>query len=708
MNGRPVLFNSSRDISKRIRIEEALRLKERYQRALLDNFPFAVWLKDTDSRFLSVNAEFANVFGFNTSGDLIGKNDFDIAPPELAEKYHSDDLLVLDSRQNKNIEEIIFTGGEYRWFETYKAPVIDINQQLLGTVGFARDITARKQVEESLHLAASVFTYAREGIMITKPNGEIINVNEAFSRITGYSLNEVLGQNPKIFSSGQQSQEFYRALWQSLDDNGYWQGEIWNCRKSGEVYAELLTISAVRDTQGRTLNYVALFSDITPQKEHEHQLEHIAHFDALTNLPNRVLLADRLHLAMNQTLRRSEFLAVVYLDLDGFKDINDNHGHATGDQLLMIIANRMKEAMRDGDTLARLGGDEFVAVLVDINDSASCIPMFRRLLDSASEPILIGSSLLRVSASLGVTFYPQDIEVDADQLLRQSDQAMYQAKLSGKNRFHIFDSRQDSSIRIYHENLELIRLALAKQEFLLHYQPKVNLQTGEVIGVEALIRWQHPQSGLLPPAGFLSTIEEHPLAIELGEWVIETSLAQIEQWQLIGLDIPISVNICAKHLQQDNFVERLSNILAAHPQVSPSKLELEILETSALEDILYVSKIIERCSAFGVKFALDDFGTGYSSLTYLKRLPVAQIKIDQSFIRDMLDDPDDLAILVGVIGLAKAFNRTIIAEGVETMSHGESLLKLGCEFAQGYGIARPMLGDKIPNWVVTWYSNLSY
>ena len=405
---------------------------------------------------------------------------------------------------------------------------------------------------------------------------------------------------------------------------------------------------------------------------------------------------------MIQALRRNERLAVVYLDLDGFKGINDNYGHATGDQLLMILADRMKQTIRDEDTLARLGGDEFVAVLVDLNDATPCAPILKRLLDSASEPVVIENNVLQISASLGVTFYPQDREIDADQLLRQADQAMYQAKLAGKNRYDLFDAQQDSSMRSYHENLEQIRRALSQQEFRLHYQPKVNLRTGEVIGVEALIRWQHPQKGFLPPADFLPAIEEHQLAIDVGEWVIETALTQIEQWQLIGLDLPVSVNICAKHLQQDNFVERLSTILAAHPRVAPSKLELEILETSALEDILYVSKVIEKCSSFGVGFALDDFGTGYSSLTYLKRLPVAQIKIDQSFVFDMLENPDDLAILVGVIGLARAFNRSIIAEGVETAEHGKSLLKLGCELAQGYGISRPMPGNKIPEWVKAW------
>lgn len=707
LNGKPALFNSSRDITQRLRIEAALRLKEGYQRALLDNFPFAVWLKDTESRFLAVNAEFAHVFGCNAVDDLIGKNDFDIAPADLAASYVADDRHVLSSRQNKNVEEMIFTAGERRWFETYKAPVIDENQQLLGSVGFARDITDRKQAQENLLLAASVFTYAREAIMITTPDGSIVNVNEAFSRITGYAREDVIGRKPAILQSGQQNKEFYQDLWIKLLNSGHWQGEIWNRRKNGEVYAEMLTVSAVHDAEDRITHYVALFSDITPQKEHEKQLEHIAHYDALTKLPNRVLLSDRLHLAMTQAIRRNMPLAVVYLDLDGFKAINDSYGHESGDQVLTTIADRMKHVMRDGDTLARLGGDEFVAVLVDLDISATCVPMLSRLLDAASEPVLVGGLPLQVSASLGVTFYPQSEDMNADQLLRQADQAMYQAKLSGKNRYYLFDPLEDSNIRSYHENLEYIRNALVRQEFVLHYQPKVNLQSGEVIGAEALIRWQHEQRGLLPPAAFLPMIEDHDLAIDVGEWVINTALEQMEQWQAEGLDIPVSVNICARHLQKDNFVERLSVILSAHPQIDPARLELEILETSALEDLYHVSRVIEGCGDFGVSFALDDFGTGYSSLTYLKRLPVAQIKIDQGFVRDMLEDQDDLSILVGVLGLARAFNRTIIAEGVETERHGKALLQLGCELAQGYGIARPMPAEKMPAWVKQWHANFS-
>jgi diguanylate cyclase (GGDEF)-like protein len=491
-------------------------------------------------------------------------------------------------------------------------------------------------------------------------------------------------------------------MWRELLATGHWFGEIWNRRKNGEVYAEMKTISAVRDAQGNTQQYVALFSDITPIKEHEKQLEQIAHYDVLTTLPNRVLLADRLHQAMAQALRYRQILAVAYLDLDGFKAVNDTYGHETGDQLLIALARRMKETLRESDTLARLGGDEFVAVLMDIGDVSASVPMLTRLLEAAAEPVSLDGRLLQVSASLGVTFFPQTDEVDADQLLRQADQSMYQAKLAGKNRYHVFDSDQDRSVRGHHESLERIRRALTAGEFVLHYQPKVNMRTGDVIGAEALIRWQHPEKGLLPPGAFLPVIENHSLAIDLGEWVIARALIQMAAWRAAGSHIPVSVNISARQLQQSGFPQRLATILAAHPDARAGDLELEVLETSALEDLIGVSRVMKECRELGVEFALDDFGTGYSSLTYLKRLPVSLLKIDQSFVRDMLDDPDDLAILEGVISLATAFRRQVIAEGVETVEHGKMLLQLGCELAQGYGIARPMPAADLPGWVAGW------
>ena len=559
-----------------------------------------------------------------------------------------------------------------------------------------------KQNEANLQLAANVFTFAREGITITAADGTILDVNDAFTRITGYSREEVLGKNPRILSSGRQGREFYVGLWRSLIQKGHWYGEIWNRRKNGEVYAEMLTISAVRDAQGAATQYVALFSDITTAKEHQKQLEHIAHYDSLTSLPNRVVLADRLHQAMAQALRRGQRLAVVFLDLDGFKSVNDKHGHEAGDQLLIALSDRMKQALREGDTLARMGGDEFVAVLLDLDDTADSLPMLERLLAAAAQPVQFDDLTLQVSASLGVTFFPQAEEVDADQLLRQSDQAMYQAKLAGKNRYHLFDAEQDRSVRGHHESLERIQAALKAGEFVLHYQPKVNMRSGVVIGAEALIRWQHPQRGLLAPATFLPVVEDHPLAVGIGEWVIDTALQQVEGWRSVGLHMPVSVNVGARQLQEFDFVTRLRAMLARHPTIRPGDLELEVLETSALEDVMRISQVIESCREVGVMFSLDDFGTGYSSLTYLKRLQVAQLKIDQSFVRDMLDDPDDLAILEGVIGLATAFGRQVIAEGVETVACGSLLLQLGCELAQGYGIARPMPGNELAAWSAAW------
>ncbi|MEI8326238.1 MAG: EAL domain-containing protein [Betaproteobacteria bacterium] len=564
------------------------------------------------------------------------------------------------------------------------------------------DISERKQAEESLRLVASVFTHTREGIMIASVDGRIIEVNDAFTRITGYGRAEAIGANPRLLNSGRQEKAFFAQMWRDLMEKGHWYGEVWNRRKNGEIYPQFQTISAVRDQQGKVAQYVALFSDITLIKEQERQLEHIAHYDALTGLPNRALLADRLHQAMAQAQRHEHSLAVVFLDLDGFKSINDRYGHEAGDKLLIALAERMKQTLRDGDSLARLGGDEFVAVLLDLADLAATVPTFSRLLAAAAQPVTVGDLSLQVSASMGVSFYPQGQALDADELVSQADQAMYQAKLDGKNRYHVFDAEQDPSVRGHHESIDRIRRALSNQELVLHYQPKVNMRTGVVVGAEALIRWQHPQRGLLLPAVFLPVVEHHPLAVAIGEWVLETALAQMELWRASGLDIHVSVNVGARQLLQVDFVQRLRALLAAHPGVRPGDLELEVLETSALEDVAQASRIIAQCRAVGVCFTLDDFGTGYSSLSYLKRLPVTMLKLDQSFVHHMLNDPDDLSILGGVLGLASAFRLDVIAEGVETVEQGTMLMQLGCDLAQGYGIAPPMPAQDLPGWAAAW------
>ena len=597
---------------------------------------------------------------------------------------------------------LLCKDGTWKWTQS-KGMVVSstVEGKPLRMIGTHTDITQRKQDEEKLKLAAIVFSHAREGIMITDASGSIIEVNDTFSLITGYSREEAIGRNPRILKSDRQSPEFYAEIWKSLLEKDHWDGEMWNKRKNGEIYPENLNISSVRNASGQVQNYVALFTDISQMKEHQRQLEHIAHYDALTNLPNRVLLADRLSQAMVQCQRHRLSLAVVFLDLDGFKEVNDTHGHDLGDELLITLSHRMKETLREGDTLARIGGDEFVAVLADLACVEDCQPVLERMLQAVAGPVSLGAVVANVTASIGVAIYPQD-NADADQLMRHADQAMYVAKQAGKNRYHLFDTVKDDAMNIQRENISHVRAAIERREFVLHYQPKVNMRTGEVIGVEALIRWQHPSLGLLFPAAFLSIIENHTMSLDIGEWVIETALTQINQWQNQGLNLPISINIAAYQLQQSYFTNQLAALLRAHPEVNPQYLELEVLETSALSDTSQVSATMQACIALGVRFALDDFGTGYSSLTYLRRLPAHMIKIDQSFVRDMLTDADDLAIIEGVVGLAKAFQREVIAEGVETIEHGKALLQLGCHLAQGYGIARPMPADDIRAWLISW------
>jgi len=693
-------LNRSMDAVRQHELE--LRQSESRLQATLDALPDLLFEVSQSGRIHRYHSHCNNLLA--APPDLfVGKLFADIMPPDVSEVCFA---------AMREADEHGFSGGKIyalqlpqgkRWFELSVSPLRDAEEPDRHFIFIARDITQRKISDEKLQLAGRVFDHAREGIMVTSPSGVIVDVNEAFSRITGYAHEEAVGQRPSLLSSGRQGKGFYAALWRDLLERGYWSGEIWNRRKNGEEYAELMTVSAIRDSQGGTAQFVALLSDITQLKEHQSELERIAHFDALTNLPNRRLLTDRLQQAMNQAQRSGQQLAVAFLDLDDFKSINDTYGHDVGDLLLIALARRIKETLQEGDSLARIGGDEFVAVLIEQDSVAASLPMLTRLLGAASQPLQLGDLTVQVSASLGVTFFPQTQMLDADQLLRQADQAMYQAKLAGKNRYHLFDAEQDSSIRDRHETLAGIALALKHDEFVLHYQPKVNMRTGRVIGAEALIRWQHPNKGLLAPGLFLPVVEDHPLAVTLGEWVIDTALSQIETWRRAGLNLAVSVNVGARQLQQTDFVMQLKTILAAHPLVDPTCLELEILETSALNDMTQVSKVIEACEQIGVKFALDDFGTGYSSLTYLRRLRVALLKIDQSFVRDMLGDPDDLAILQGVIGLASAFKREVIAEGVETVPHGTALLQLGCDLAQGYGIARPMPADAIPDWVTHWH-----
>lgn len=432
------------------------------------------------------------------------------------------------------------------------------------------------------------------------------------------------------------------------------------------------------------------------------ELERIAKFDTLTGLPNRSLLLDRLVQAMAVAKRSGEWVAVVLIDLDGFKALNDRYGYGVGDQLLLAQAERMKGVLREGDTLARLSGDEFGVLLLGQTGADKCTVALERLLEVVAQPLQVQGMLMHTTASIGVVLVESQDDTSPEKLLRQADQAMYRSKQAGRNRYTFFNTEQERSVHEHHAFMRSIRAAVARNEFVLHYQPKVHLRTGAVIGVEALIRWQHPEQGFLAPGQFLPLIENDPVHIEVGQWVLAHALAQAGAWLAQGLRVPISVNIGALHLQQDDFVDQLRALLAQHPHLPPNMLEIELLETSALEDLGRVRHVLNACHDLGVKTALDDFGTGYSSLTYLKQLPVDYLKIDRSFVSDMLDNPDDLLILTSVVNLAADFQLQVVAEGVENVAQGVKLLALGCELGQGYGIARPMPAEALPVWMAQW------
>ena len=528
--------------------------------------------------------------------------------------------------------------------------------------------------------------------------GNITYVNEQFCTISGYSAQELLGQNHRILNSEQHPAEFFIDMWQSISRGQVWRGEICNRSKDGRLYWVESTIVPLFDAANqRVEKYVSIRFDVSEKRTLMQTLQWRAERDELTGLPNRFLLSERLEQAIAAVQRYHGTLAVGMLDLDGFKLINDRYGHATGDRLLVAVADRLKQIMRGEDTLARLGGDEFVLVL-RVQDTEELESAMRRILSALSSVYTIDGIGIHISASIGVTLYPNDNE-DAETLLRHADQAMYKAKQRGRDCFHLFDVALDKVAKTAFETVIRVSQALHNGELCLYYQPKVNLNSGAVIGFEALLRWQHPQEGLIPPLDFLPLVEQTDLIVEIGEWVIDQALNQIGRWAALGHTWSVSVNIAALHFQRADFTETLKSLLACHPNVAPQMLDIEIVESVVLENIQHVSKSLIACQDLGVTFSLDDFGAGYSSLSYLKQLPTQSIKIDQSFIRHILDDKDSLVLTKAIIGLAKSFNREVIAEGVETVEQAVLLMRLGCDVAQGYGIAKPMPVEQVSRWV---------
>ncbi|MGZ5000387.1 MAG: putative bifunctional diguanylate cyclase/phosphodiesterase [Methylomonas sp.] len=558
---------------------------------------------------------------------------------------------------------------------------------------------ARQRNEQSLRLAAKVFSDAQEGIFFADHEGIIIDANQAFLDMTGFSQEEVVGRQSTIFDSDLHDPAFIANMWDAIKRDSYWRGEIWSRKKNGEIFPELLSMTPVYDNDENLLCYLGMLTDITELKQHQQQMEHIAFHDPLTHLPNRQLLSDRLQRGLARAERTRESIAVACLDLDGFKEVNDNFGHGIGDALLIEVANRLLRCIRTGDTVARMGGDEFVILLCEITSQQHCETTLQRILIEMATPFSLGGdNIATISGSIGYTLFPED-NTDADTLLRHADQAMYAAKQAGKNRFRLFDVMGEKRCYANTAVISRIETALKNQELQLYIQPKIDLRNGKVVGGEALIRWAHPVRGIIPPDEFLPLVEHHPLGIAIGEWVIGEALRLMRLWSTQGIILPLSVNISIDHLKHDNFYARLAALLQEFPDIPPQHLEIELMESAALEDIHKTNALIHHCKGLGLRFALDDFGNGCSSLTYLKHLSVDTLKIDRPFVHDMLENEDNQAIVRGAISLAQAFCSQSVAKGVESWQHAALLSKLGCDIAQGHAIAAPMPAEAIPDWI---------
>jgi diguanylate cyclase (GGDEF)-like protein/PAS domain S-box-containing protein len=584
--------------------------------------------------------------------------------------------------------------GSRRWFALrfhYAPPTDGIGARIWGV---AVDIDESRRTEDQLRLLANVFEYSGEAIVVTDAENRIVSVNRSFVRLTGYSLEEVRGQNPRILSAGRTPADDYRAMWQAIAEKGSWEGEIWDRRKDGSSYPKLLTISTLKDSAGRITHHIGSFTDISERKLAEERIYHLAHHDTLTGLSNRFSLHNRLTQAISSVRRESRALAVLFLDLDHFKAINDSLGHSVGDRLLIEVARRLKSCVRESDVVARLGGDEFVVVMTDVGDVPLSVisAMAAKILQRLTEPHVIDGRDLNATPSIGIAVFPDDGQ-DADALMKNADVAMYHAKSLGRHNFQFFAASMNEAAA---ERVELegsLRQAIEGGELLLHFQPQIDAVSGRVVGVEALVRWQHPSRGMVLPGKFIPMAEETGLIDPLGHWVLNAACKQLWMLGRQGWKgMRMAVNLSARQLRQENLVDHIQELLVAY-RLEPGDLELEITESAAMEDADITIGILRRLRDLGVVLAIDDFGTGYSSLAYLKLLPIQRLKLDHSFVRDIETDHNDAIICSATIALAHSLGLEVVAEGVETEPQLTYLKYLGCDLIQGYYFSKPLPED---------------
>lgn len=692
------IIMSAEDITDQKMATMDAKISEMRLRMALETANLAVWEMNLETGKTFETGPIAQIFGREPEFSHKNSNEF-IA------SIHPEDRAHVQSRLQKLITgeavpwheqfRILLPDGQIRWLESIGDLCKTEKSGGRCAIGVVTDITQRKSDELHLRQASTVFEKSQEGLVITSPDGVIEAANPAVCRVTGYSQSELVGQNMRLLKSGTQENAFYEAMFGDVSRNGFWQGEIINRRKSGELYPELLTISRVTDGLGNVINYVGAFTDISRIKQSERQLQHISYHDPLTELPNRLLLQDRLRHAINRAKRDGDTGAVLMLDLDGFKNINDSLGHTVGDELLKLVARRLALGRRETDTLARMGGDEFALVVEELSSPEDAATIARNLLDLVSEPYTVaGGHKIYIGGSIGISVFPSD-GGDADRIIRNADAALYQAKSGGRSTFRFYT---EMLTRTANRRLDLearLRHALDYDEFVVYYQPLVSIPDRTLIGFEALVRWQDPREGLIPPMQFIPLAEETGLIVPLGQWVLKTACQQMKAWLDLGAPLKaMAVNLSPRQFRHANLVDSIQQILS-ETGLSASYLELEITEGVLMDGGEITEAKLAQLKDLGLRFSIDDFGTGYSSLAYLKRFPVSKLKVDQSFVRDIPHDQADMEITNAIIGLGRTLNLEVLAEGVETEDQLQALSDFGCHTGQGYLFSRPVPASDI-------------
>ncbi len=661
---------------------------------LIEAIPSPLFYKDAQLRYLGCNSAFEAFIG-KPAADIVGKTPPGVAPQALADRYLAADRELL-AQHGKQIYEsaVRHADGTLHQVIFHKATFTHPDGSVGGLVGVMLDITERTRMENDLRQAATVFDNIAEGVSITERDGSIIAVNRAFCTITGYDRAEAIGQNPRMLQSGRHDRKFYADMWEAITRYGRWQGEVWNRRKSGDIYPQWLSITTVDAPLGQPTHYVATFSDITHQKQNEERIQLLAFSDPLTGLPNRRLLLDRLEHALIVSMRNQRGGALFFIDLDDFKGLNDTRGHYMGDLLLQQVAQRLVGCVRKGDTVARLGGDEFVIMLEGLSQDAlqavkQAEAVGATILLALNEPYVLQGSAHHNTPSIGVTLFGQS-QGSVEELLKQADLAMYRAKASGRNALCFFDPQMQSVLAERVALEKELRIALQRQDFVLHYQPQVN-GAGAMVGVEALVRWQHPQHALISPLDFIPLAEDTGLILPLGRWVLETACRQLAAWaeRASRQHLTMAVNVSARQFHHADFVDQVLTVLQ-ETGANPQRLKLELTESLLITNVEEVIAKMSALKARGVCFSLDDFGTGYSSLAYLKRLPLDQLKIDQGFVSHVLTDANDAAIARMIVALSESLGLEVIAEGVEQAEQRDFLAQHGCQTYQGYFFSRPL------------------